>query len=287
MYEENMDAIDTKLDTLQHLESAPPFCHAFYGYIAGEIAELGQADQEVARGFVEFLNAEISYHHELSTWAELHEVPFDALEALANRRRMSLQTVAENVSMIRTTSVPGSGLKHLILAECYYHQQDTTRTVQELRAAVSCGLDAPLVRFALGYNLYVEAVERYTIVDTEGTCVGIVDHVAFQTGCMEAVAQFEAGVSGSAFDLQLYGWMAQVFESAGMIDAARDLQEKAGDGENKPHKADFSFELSLADEQPDHSHLPPITEAEVEMVGKLLQGTFTVSELRGDDKPDD
>lgn len=287
MHDRQIRSIYQKLEALQQWETVPSFCHAFYGLVADRLAEVGEPAQNIARCYLEFLNAEMQYHQQLSVMAGQAEVPIGDVQTLAEKREMSLQAVAENLANTSTRSMHARGLKHLILAECHYHRRDSERVVQQLRAALSCGIDDAVVRFALGYNLYVRAIERYTIVDAEDASAAVIDYSAFQVESMKAVAEFEKGLSGRPFDAHIYAWMAHVLESAGMIDAARDMERLSALEDGVPTDSELDIEPVSPNNEIDDAGLPPITKAEIRRVGKLLEGTFTPSEVRGEDASSD
>lgn len=287
MDDRHIGSIYEKLEALQQWETVPSFCHAFYGLVADRLADIGEPARNIARCYLEFLNAEIQYHEQLSVMAGRGEVPIGDVQTLAEKRQVSLQAVAENLAKTSTRSTHARGLKHLILAECHYHRRDSERVVEQLRAALSCDVDDPLVRFALGYNLYVRAIERYTIVDAEDASAAILDHSAFQTECMKAVSELENGLSGRPFDAHIYAWMAHVLESAGMVDAARDVEQMSAVEEAVKTDSGLDIEPVNPNNEVDSTGLPPITKTEIQKVGELLEGTFTPSEVRGEDASSD
>lgn len=283
MKDKHLHSIHEKLQTLQQWDTVPSFCHAFYSLITKRLSSIGEPAQNIGRCYLEFLNAEIRYHQQLSVLAGQSEVPIDDVQSLAQKRQVSLQVVAEDLASTSTQSTQARGVKHLILAECYYHRRDSERVVKQLRVALSCGVDDPLIRFALGYNLYVRAIERYTIVDADDTSAAVLDHCAFQAESMRAVAEFEKGLSGEPFDVHVYAWMAHVLESAGMVDAAADIQRMAVVGKDDPMETGLDIEPVNPKNKIDNTGLPPITEAEIQQAGELLEGTFTPAEVRGED----
>ena len=289
MDRERMDAIYEKLHQLQQSETVSLFSQAFYELIAAELADEDAAAASVALAFADFLAAEVNYHRRLAVLADRDEMLVSDLQSLAEKRRVNLEAIAETVASAPASNRKVKGIQHLLLAECYYHQRKTHSVVEHLRSAIECGLDHHLIHFALGYNIYTLAVEDFTIAGDQETSLAITDQIAFQQYCLVAASALEASFSGTAFDTQIYWWMGHVLESIGMVDAARDLHSRAPNAEGDSQRDDddaapYLSEFDEAAKAP--RYLPEISKQEIQEAGKLLRGSFSLSEVLGYDPGD-
>ncbi len=282
MDSDRLNVVFEKLQELKQWETVSLFSRSFYELIARSLAEQGTAAASVTLAFTDFLAAEVNYHRRLAALAGRDEMLVGDLQSLADRRRVNLAAITELVANAPADTREVRRLQHLVLAECYYHQHRPRSVVQHLRLAIECGASHHLIHFALGYNLYALAVEDFAVIGSQDAGIIITDQVAFQRYCLVAASAFEASLSGSEFDGQVYWWMAHVLESAGMADAAHDLHDRAAAPDGR-HSGDdqtaYLSELDEAAEAPDY--LPQITVAEIEQAGKLLRGSFSLSDVLG------
>ncbi len=284
MDRERMDAIHEKLQQLQQWETVSLFSQAFYQFIAAELAEEDAGAGSVTVAFADLLAAEVNYHRRLAVLADQDEMAVGDLRSLAEKRRVNLEAIAETVANALASKREVQGIQHLLLAECYYHQRKTHRVVEHLRAAIECGLDHHLIHFALGYNIYALAVEDFTIADDRESGLAITDQIAFQQYCLVAASAFEASLSGTAFDAQVYWWMGQVLESIGMVDAAGDLHQQVAqaEAELEPDDEETAPYLSELEEAAEAlMHLQQISKQEIQEAAELLRGSFSLSEVLG------
>lgn len=289
MEEDRIDTIYEKLQTLRQWETVSAFSQALYELIAERLAALGAPASAVAIAFADFLAAETNYHRRLAVLAQRDQMDLSELQALAERRRVDLHAVSEAIAGASTATREVRGMQHLLLAECYYHQRRGTEVVDHLRRAIDCGITDPLVRFALGYNLYTLALEQFGVIRGEKHEVHVTDQVAFQEHCLSAIAVLEGSLSDSSFDAQVYWWLSHIMESAGMADAARDVQDVMADmlGESGPDGSDDGVPSEHDEAVAAPDYLPRITASEVREAGELLRGRFSLSEVLGHDPRDD
>jgi len=289
MEEDRIDTIYEKLQTLRQWDTVSVFSQALYELIAERLTAQGAPASGVTIAFADFLAAETNYHRRLAVLAERDQMQLSELQALAERRRVDLNAVAEAVAHAAAGNRELRGIQHLLLAECYYHQRRSTEVVDQLRRAINCGITEPLVQFALGYNVYTLALEQFGALRGEKHEVHVTDQVAFQEHCLSAIAVLEGSLTGDAFDAQVYWWLSHIMESAGMADAAHDIQDAMADilGESGPEVPDGGFPSEHDEAVAAPDYLPQITASEVREAGELLRGRFSLSEVLGHEPRDD
>ncbi|HCU37003.1 MAG TPA: hypothetical protein DGT21_16630 [Armatimonadetes bacterium] len=289
MEEDRIDTIYEKLQTLRQWDTVSVFSQALYELIAERLTAQGAAASGVTIAFADFLAAETNYHRRLAVLAQRDQMQLSELQALAERRRFDLDAVADAIAHAAAGSRELRGIQHLLLAECYYHQRRSTEVVDQLRRAINCGITDRLVQFALGYNVYTLALEQFGALRGDKHEIHVTDQVAFQEHCLSAIAVLEGSLGGDAFDAQVYWWLSHIMESAGMADAARDVQDAMadtlGEGGSEVPDGGFPSEHDEAVAAPDY--LPQITASEVREAGELLRGRFSLSEVLGHEPRDD
>ncbi len=282
MEEDRIDIIYERLQALRRWDTVSAFSQALYELIAERLSRLGAAGSGITIAFADFLAAETNYHRRLAGLAQDDAVGIGDLRSLAERRRIELRMVADAIARAVAGTREVRGMQHLLLAECYYHQRHTTDVVDQLRRAIDCGVSDPLVRFALGYNVYSLAVEQFGVVRDEEELV-ILDQVSFQEHCLSAIAVLEGSLSGDSFDYQVYWWLSHIMEAAGLADAARDVSDIMDDmrGDAIPEVPDGGFSSEHDEALAAPEYFTQISAAEVREAGELLRGRFSLSEVIG------
>jgi hypothetical protein len=280
-----MHGIRDKLEQLSQWETVSTFSREFYQLIADRLADAGPPASGLRLAFTDFLAVEVNYHRRLAAMASRDEMMADDLQSLADKRRLNLDAVSEMVAMTPAPGCQLEALQHLILAECHYHRRNTSQVVHHLQHALGCENGHPLVQFALGYNIYAQAVQDYTVMKISGGdgTLAVTDDIAFSSRCLAALNALEAGLSGGDFDAQVYWWMGHVLDSAGMSEAARDVHQQLATSNDQAWEDDepegYLTELEEAAEAP--HYLPQISQDEINRAALLLRGSFTSSEVLG------
>lgn len=288
MDRDRMHEIQDKLQQLSQWETVSTFSQAFYQLIADRLADQGAAGAGLRLAFVDFLAVEVNYHRQVAALAAKDVMLAGDLQSLSDKRRLNLEVMAE---MVAITPAPGSqlqALSHLILAECQYHQRNIGPVVEHLQRAIEYDGGHPLVHFALGYNIYALAVQDCTVMQVSGgdSALTVTDDITFTRRCLTALRALEASLSGTDFDSQVYWWMGHVLDSAGMTEAARDIQSRLTPGGDESWDDDddhdtYLSELEEAAEAP--QYLPQISQDEINRAAVLLRGSFTSAEVLGYD----
>ncbi len=287
MHQNAIQLIYDKLDELRTSDTMSAFSHAFYELIAARLATAGSGAASVLLAFTDFLAVELNYHRHLSALAARERTLVSDLESLGEKRIVNLQAIAETIAAGPATDRDARGLQHLILAECHYHQRRSAAVISHLRMALDCGIDHYLLHFALGYNIYAFAVEQFAVPSSDGTEVVITDEEAFLRNCLVALSVLETSFSGTDFDTEVCWWMGHIFDSAGMADAAAEMQthiavaEAAGDADREEQ---LERDGQAGEAEPP---LPRITDEEIAEAGRLLRGSFPLSDVLGDELGDE
>jgi hypothetical protein len=277
-----------KLEQLRQSDTVNSFSHALYELITDRLATAGGDTAGVILAFMEFLSVELNYHRQLSTLAMRERTLVSDLKSLGEKRIVNLEAIAESIAAGPASSRELRGLQHLILAECRYHQRKVADVIQHLRMALDCGIDHYLLQFALGYNIYAFAVEQYAVPSSDGTEVVISDSEAFLRNCLIALSVLETSFSGTDFDTEVCWWMGHIFDSAGMADAAAEMQTEVAAAMAAGDEPIPEDELDRAGESGESE--PPlsrITDEEITEAGRLLRGSFSLSDLRGEEPGDE
>lgn len=282
-YEDTSDeAIARRIEELSELPTFPPFCYGFYRLVAAYVAELSVAGSRLRGVFVHFLMLELWYHRELERMVQRDKLTVGDLQSVTDKRRVNLGALAETVS----ERVSGDGderVRHLLLAECFYHLRQTEKVVAHLENAVQAGAEDSVVQFALGYNRFALALEAFVRRGSNPDEWLVRDYPGFQKACLNAVSAFEMALRGQSSDLDLYNWIARVLHIAGFSEAAEHAQEQAREAHESADRDE--------DDEPEWrsggyavpGSLPPISPDEVDTVGELLKGSFRVHDLLQDD----
>ena len=207
-------AIMRRLKALTQLETCSPFTRSFFSLI-GSLLVQSRESAEVGGVLCDYLDLELWYYHQVGGAQDPEGPSPSSLRSLNEKRRISLQAFAEQLERLAQYEGLIGAARHLLLAECYYHLDRREEVITELRAAVDLGCDRPIVCFALGYNLFHLAIERYTsyLPGLDGYI--ITDRSAFVEECEKAMRAFSRGFADSSFDAQIHWWIGTTLESMG------------------------------------------------------------------------
>jgi len=214
------EQVRAALRRLEQYCTLSPFSRLFYRLIydllrddAGETAKLGQA-------FHIFLRCECRRHDtalRMVRDGRLDPMEIVRLSRHAHDRMGSLRMAIEATEVAAPRE---RFVRELLLAECEYLLGRTEEVVLRLRRALAAGGRHPLIHFALGYNLYALAVQRFTRAGPGKGEVVAADPDAFQCACREAIQAFESGLGDPAYDAQIHWWIGMLWEMLGEKDAA-------------------------------------------------------------------
>jgi tetratricopeptide (TPR) repeat protein len=293
------DPLSSRLDELGHYQTHTPFSQLFCRLIVAWSWEAGADGAGLRKACLRFLDAELWYHQRLAALSDRDSVSYEDLRSLADKRRINLTALSESIHGSDFEGGRANVVRHLLLAECHYHLRETEKVVEELEKAIESGGGHPLVHFALGYNRFDRARDLYAEAQSSEVLDAQRRATEFQQLCLSAADAFRDGLTGQVFDAQLHLWIGRALAAAGHTDEAEAALETAAridpsifgkqlvvdesgqDDEIVPASAEHEVE-----EGEQNAGLPPISEEEVRLAGKLLQRKWRPDEvLGGEDEP--
>jgi len=279
------DAIHAALRRLEQYPTLSPFCRLFYRLIYDSVRPPEAVGEKLRQAFHLFLRSECRRHQAVGRI--VHRGKLDLLEVIRVGRSAQnvLVRLCRAVETMEPTTRAEATVRELLLAECNYHLGRTEQVVRALRRAIRLGCGHPLVHFALGYNVYCFALQRFTRAGKRKGEVVALDPPAFEHNCRDAIAAFRRGLGGEAFDAQIYWWIGLISEMLGEHHEARLAYRRAmeADPENFETRALEKLKalrpLALPGRSPRErarlSRLGPITEEEIREARRLLAGCHT------------
>ena len=277
----------------QHV-TVSPFCRQFYRYIYDCLGGAGLDDEKLDQAFHLFLRLECRKHQAIGRIVHCGTLDLVSVLRFGSHSRELLARLSRAVSRMKPAGSSEAIIRELISVECNYHLGRTEQTVRGLRQAVALGCRHPLVHFALGYNLYRSAIERFTRpAGRKGRLIAH-DRPAFEDACCDAIAAFRAGFGDARYDAQLWWWIGLTSEAIGeRSDALRAYREAvAADPENflvpgreKLRQIGEAEDIPPSDEDERLGQMGPITEEEVEEAKRTLARPDALSLLLGEGGP--
>jgi tetratricopeptide (TPR) repeat protein len=267
-------AINATLRRLEQYSTLSPFCRAFYRLIYELLGAPEMDSGKLRQVFHLFLRCECRRHQAVCRLVKDGGLDLVTIIRSGRRTHDLLERLAGLLRQMEFGAPQQERVRQLLLAECNYHLGHTSQVVSDLRRAVRLGCDHPLVHFALGYNLYAGAVQRFTRAgDRKGT-VAVKDPAAFQRACRQAISAFEQGLGRDDYDGQIYWWMGLIWEILGERGAACGAFRRAMETDPDTFAEPSLEKLRLLEAQ----ELPSRSAEEIERLSKL--GPITDEELR-------
>lgn len=291
MYETGDEAIRVRLAEFDELSTLSSFTRHYYYWLAVQLEEFPSAEG-LRLAFAGLLDIELRYHRLLEQLVEKGESWLVQLKSAQSERRVGLECVVEFTSWLGDLAGLAAGLREAVLAECHFQLHQTAECVAALERALQAGLPGPVPRFALGYNLYMLGLERFSRPDSQSGEFAIADHHSFQLSCLRAVAELEKALGEERWNGYFYWWMGQILESAGLTDAASDAYDKAALEYRIPGEMDEEDAAEGIDGEEDEVSMEnstsarAISESEVRRAVEWLKGKFTVADIIKD-KPEE
>jgi tetratricopeptide (TPR) repeat protein len=268
------NAINATLRRLEQYSTLSPFCRNFYRLLYNLLGAPEVASGKLRQAFHIFLRCECRRHK--AVCRILKDGGLDLLAMLRSGRRTHdlLESLAGSLRQMESDAPQQEMVRQLLLAECNYHLGRTSDVVRELRRAVRLGCDHPLVHLALGYNLYADAVQKFTRASPEKGTVTLEDPAAFQRACHQAITAFEQGLGRDEYDGQICWWMGLIWEVLGERRSACDAFRRAMEADPETFTEQVIEKLDFLEAQ----SLPPRSVEEIERLSKL--GPITDQELQ-------
>ena len=230
-YIERHEATNMILRRLEQYPTLSPFCRMFYRFLYDLMGEPSVESEKLEQAFHLFLRCECRRHQAVGR--VIHHGHVNLMEILRIGRTAHdvLERLRQALQHMELTHPPEVIIRELLSAECSYHLGRAQDVVESLQRAVSLGCHHPLVHFALGYNTYVSAMQRFTRAgDRKGEIVAH-DPAAFQGACREAIRAFQGGLGDSTFDGQIHWWIGLIWEMLGERSSARLAFKSAMDAD--------------------------------------------------------
>jgi hypothetical protein len=210
---------------LERYPTISPFSRLFYRLILDLLEEA--ASSRLTQAFLLFIRCESRRHDAVSRVVRRGKIDLMEVITVGRKSYAVLDILRRRIEAMEVTSPTELIARELILAECNYHLGRTVEVVERLRKAVRMGTAHPLVHFALGYNLYVSAMQNHTRTGRKKGEVIAKDPVAFVDACQDAIAAFRAGLGDQSFDAQIYWWIGLIHEMLGERGDARTAYRSA------------------------------------------------------------
>jgi len=273
-------AINATLRRLERYATLSPFCRAFYRLIYELLGEREAGGAKLRQAFHIFLRCECRKHQAARRIVKEGGLDLEKIIRSGRETHDLLERLAGALRQMKLGAPEAETVRQLLLAECDYHLGHTSEVVHELRRAVRLGCDHPLVHFALGYNLYTRAVQRFMRAgDRKGT-VAVKNPAAFQSACLQAIGAFERGLGQGDYDGQIYWWMGLIWEILGERHAACGAYRRAMETDPENFTDPSREKLRLLEAQPTSlrsaeererlSKLRPITDEELRTTREML-----------------
>jgi tetratricopeptide (TPR) repeat protein len=268
------EAINATLRRLEQYSTLSSFCRAFYRLIYELLGEPETDSGKLRQAFHLLLRCECRRHQTVCRIVRDGGLDIEKIIHSGRRTHDLLDRLAGALRQMTPRAPRLETVRQLLLAECNYRLGHTSQVVHELRRAVRLGCDHPLVHFALGYNLYLGAVQKFARVDDRKGTLTVRDPAGFQSSCLQAIAAFEQGLGNEDYDGQLYWWTGLIWEMLGERHSACGAYRRAMETD-PDHFAERTREkLRLLEAQP----LPRRSAEEFERLSRL--GPITDEELR-------
>lgn len=265
---------------LRRLEQYPtvsPFSRLFYRLVNELLQSVD--DKRLTQAFILFLRCETRRHKAVSRIVRRGKA--DLVEIIQTGRKSAevLDTLKKQLERMELSGREEAIARELILAECNYHLGHTKEVIERLRLAVESGSTHPLVHFALGYNLYVNAMQEHTKIGTRKNEVIANDPIAFVGACRDALTAFRAGLGDPSYDAQIYWWIGLIHEMLGERRDAREAYRSAMETDpdnftdtatSKIDKLQGRIPQRSAKEKERLEQLGPISDEEIEGIGDFL-----------------
>lgn len=273
------------LETLRRLEQYPtlsPFCRLFYRFIYDLSGEPQVETQKLEQAFHLFLRCEIRRHAAVTRIMNAGKLDLLQIVRAGRDAHRILERLRACLERMELAGRQEQMIRELILTETNYHLGRTEEVVRSLRRAIALGSAHALVHFALGYNLYVLAMQRFTQPGARKGQVIAREPAQFEKAIREAITAFEGGLGGQGYDAQIYWWVGILWEILGERPEARAAFKNAmqADPENfttqtieKLRGMDDSTPIQRSAREVERlARLEPISEEEIREARAFLEG---------------
>ena len=294
MKADKLDEIRKILEDLESLDTFSRFSRLFYRLLYNWVRMCGDGASDLQRALCLLLRVEERRHIVVAEIIETGRLDVPGLLRAFRRARRTARRLQKVTARLRVSGSTQAMLKHLLLAECYYHLGHTGMVIASLRRALLLGCRHPIIFFALGYNLYTKAINDYAKHGKE--LLSAEAEQKFVKTCHSAIKAFKAGLEEQPFDAQLYWWIGMVHELLDAKEEARLAYQKAAEVDpvnfgrqagKRMRKLLFAVPDAMTEEESRRlSKLPQISEEEMRRASQAIAGldTFPTVSFGEDEK---
>jgi tetratricopeptide (TPR) repeat protein len=225
---EKMNQLRKKLEELKEVFSISDFLYSYYNFILSYIDALAPYGLKWLKAFQAMLEYESWRHKAMRRLRETSNM--NLLLVLGVEMRNALTKLLNRLDKMDPQNNTEMIVLQLMRAECLYQLGYTEGVIEALDKAIEAGCDHPLVYFALGFNIYRQALQEYVEIEPGMQRAVITDRARFESLCEKAVGAFRSGISQTGttpMDAQLHFWIGIVYETLGRLDEAKEEYEKA------------------------------------------------------------
>ena len=207
--------VEMTLRRLEQYSTLSPFCRLFYRAVYEWLEMPGIDADKLDQAFHLFLRCECQRHHSVGRIVRRGSLDLIEIIEVGRDAQRNLRRIVDAIEKLEPAGRQEAMIRELILAECAYHLGRTRSVILSLKRAIRLGCDHPLAHFALGYNLYHSALDRYAGANGKPGEFVLTHPAEFERACREAIQAFERGLGHSALDAQISWWMGLVHEAVG------------------------------------------------------------------------
>lgn len=217
-----------RLEELKDSLSISEFLYGYYELLFSYVDRLTPYGIKWLKAFQAMLEYEAWRHKAMQSVRESSNM--NLLLLLGVEMRNALTKLLQRLERMQPQNSFEMIVLQLLRAECLYQLGHTSEVIEALDKAIEAGCDHPLAYFALGFNLYKQALQKYVEVEPSTQRAVITDRHAFESLCERAIGAFRSGISPTGtepMDAQLHFWIGIVYESLNKHREAREEYETA------------------------------------------------------------
>jgi len=223
------DRAEMVLRRIEQYATLSSFCRVLYRAIFEWLERPEVTSEKLDQAFQLLLRCECRRHDHVGRIVRNGNLDLIEVIRVGQHARKNLSFLLRAVERIETGNARETMIRELIAAECHSHLGSTPKVIAALRRVTRLGCDHSLAYFALGYNLYQDALRNFA---KDGAICGepaIERPVEFVEACQGAIRAFQRGLGlGEArFDAQISWWIGLANETIGDHQAAREAFKNA------------------------------------------------------------
>ncbi len=226
-YPKKEETLDATLRRVEQMSTVSPFSRAFYRFLNGMMSEVDASETRLGQAFHLFLRVECRRHESVERLDENGGSDIDEVARAGKESHFLLDRLSRSLDRMEVIDGCQTVARDLLLAECSYHLGRTQEVIHLVRHAMRMGCHHPLVHFALGYNLYSSALQRFTEPGARDGELVVHNPRALDRAFRESIQAFRGGLGDEMFDAQLYWWIGMVHEMRGETEEACEAYEQS------------------------------------------------------------